>query len=78
MVSTFFPLGYELEEPFHPNAHTLYWNPNIITDAEGKAIIDFNNKNSSYVVRIEGVTGTGDFVSAMKVVDLLSPVEKSH
>jgi hypothetical protein len=41
---------------------TLHWEPNVVTNAEGKATVSFftTDKSSNYSVIIEGVNLTGD------------------
>jgi TonB-dependent SusC/RagA subfamily outer membrane receptor len=41
---------------------TVYWNPNIITDTTGKAIVEFFNGDNigSHAVIVEGITARGE------------------
>ncbi|MFB9842244.1 carboxypeptidase-like regulatory domain-containing protein [Mucilaginibacter ginsenosidivorans] len=43
------------------NRTTVYWNPNIITDKDGKALLEFYNNDSkgSYRVVVEGIDENG-------------------
>ena len=44
--------------------HTLYWNPSVTTDAEGRAHVEFYNNGvcTDLNVEVEGVTKDGKFV----------------
>ncbi|MBR1519936.1 MAG: hypothetical protein IJ635_01685 [Bacteroidaceae bacterium] len=44
--------------------HTLYWNPSVTTDAEGRAHVEFYNNDvcTDLNVEVEGVTKDGKFV----------------
>ena len=50
------------EKPDH--RHTLYWNPTIKTDSEGRAHIEFYNSSSctDIDVKVEGITKDGKFI----------------
>ncbi|RFZ94645.1 hypothetical protein D0C36_03630 [Mucilaginibacter conchicola] len=41
---------------------TIYWNPNILTDAQGKASVSFFNADTpgNYLVIMEGIDGNGN------------------
>ena len=41
--------------------NTLYWNPSVVTDAEGEATVEFFSSDAIgvYEVRVEGVSGGG-------------------
>lgn len=41
---------------------TIYWNPNIITDKDGKYSIEFNNNDTkgTYRVVVEGIDDNGN------------------
>ena len=43
---------------------TLYWNPDVTTDSEGKASIDFYNNSVApdFNISVEGITKDGRFV----------------
>ncbi|HWB28675.1 MAG TPA: hypothetical protein VG738_24550 [Chitinophagaceae bacterium] len=43
---------------------TIYWNGNVITDAKGKASVDFYTADDSatYVVTISGLTANGEYI----------------
>lgn len=40
---------------------TIYWNPNVVTDKEGKARVEFYNNSISrrYIIRAAGITASG-------------------
>ncbi len=50
---------------------TLYWNPNVQTDRNGKATISFYNSDIAkrFRIAIEGTDGQGNVVSFWKVVE---------
>ena len=43
---------------------TLYWNPNVTTDSEGRASVDFyiNSVAPDFNISVEGITKDGRFV----------------
>ena len=43
---------------------TLYWNPNVKTDKDGKATIEFYNNSSctQMFISAEGITKDGKFI----------------
>jgi uncharacterized protein YfaS (alpha-2-macroglobulin family) len=43
---------------------TLYWNPNVTTDKDGKATIEFYNNSvaSELNISAEGITKDGKFI----------------
>ncbi len=50
--------------------NTLYWNPSVKTDKEGKARVEFfsSDNKADYVINIEGITGNGKVFSAQKIL----------
>jgi len=52
--------------------NTLYWNPSIQPDKNGKYIIEFWSSDfaSDYTIKIEGVTGDGKIVSLKKTISI--------
>ena len=50
--------------------NTLYWNPSIKPDKDGKAIVDFwsSDKISDYEINIQGITSDGKAISLRKVI----------
>ena len=62
-AKAFYSPKYELvnnnKEP--DNRTTVYWNPNIITDKDGKASIEYFNNDSkgTYRVVVEGIDENG-------------------
>ena len=81
-LKTYRPLGYqepvEFYSPKYPkdfgNAsdgsdfrNTVYWNPAVEIDSDGKASVEFfanDIKNTTYTVRIEGIAGNGNLIQA--------------
>jgi len=63
-------VGYNNEDEFSSASHrklpddskTIYWNPDIITDANGKASFQFTNAATpgTYCVVVEGIDGNGN------------------
>jgi hypothetical protein len=51
----------ELQDDFLDFRNTLYWKPNIITNAKGEAQVEFytSDLNTSFKVTIEGISGEG-------------------
>jgi len=75
----FIPLGYQVTKEFYSPKYetdkekkdstpdlrsTIYWNPNVITDENGKANFDFYtaDSKSTYSVIIEGTTSDGKII----------------
>ena len=52
---------YNLMPPEADYRRTLYWNPNVTTDKDGKAKIDFYNNSSckQMFISAEGITKDG-------------------
>jgi len=50
--------------------NTLYWNPSLRPDIDGKTKIEFwsSDNKSEYVIRIEGLTSDGKLMSLRKVI----------
>ncbi|TGV03446.1 hypothetical protein [Flavivirga rizhaonensis] len=50
-----------VNDPFLDYRNTLYWKPDIITNEQGEAIIEFycSDINAKFIGNIEGVSGTG-------------------
>ena len=50
--------------------NTMYWNPSVIPDKEGKAKIEFwtSDYKSDYEINIQGIAGDGNFVSIRKEI----------
>jgi len=76
-IKTIIPQGFHVPQPFNmPDYHNkeikyskfpdqrtaIYWNGNIITDNDGKAIINFFTADmpAIYVVTVTGITATGN------------------
>ena len=59
--STFEMEDYSLIPPMEDFRRTLYWNPNVTADEEGKAVIEFYNNSScrEIYVSAEGITTDG-------------------
>lgn len=53
--------GADLEGPSPDHRNTLFWKPDIITDGQGEAIIEFHcsDSDAGFIGKIEGVSGTG-------------------
>jgi hypothetical protein len=49
---------------------TIYWNPNVVTDAAGNAVFDFYSADtaSSYTLVIEGITADGRPVYSRRTI----------
>jgi hypothetical protein len=63
------PLGYQNSIIYSsPSPGTVYWEPNVITDANGNAGVAFDIKDtpSTYSVVIQGVTKEGQLVYCKK------------
>ncbi len=81
-LKTYRPLGYqepaEFYSPKYPKEfnntsdgsdyrNTVYWNPSVEFDSEGKASVEFfanDIKNTIYTVRIEGIADNGELIQA--------------
>ena len=52
--------------------NTLYWNPSLQPDKNGKYIVEFwsSDISSDYLIKIEGVTGDGKIVSLRKKISV--------
>jgi len=50
--------------------NTLYWNPSVKPDKDGKALIEFwsSDSRSNYVINIQGITSEGKTISFRKVI----------
>ena len=61
-VDTYDMPGYMPLPPAEDHRRTLYWNPTVVTDAEGKAKIEFFNSNTCKRISIsaEGITPKGN------------------
>ena len=59
--STFEMNDYSLMPPEEDFRRTLYWNPDVTTDKDGKAVIEFYNNSScrEIYVSAEGITPDG-------------------
>ena len=61
---TFQMEDYSVLPPMEDFRRTLYWNPNVKTDSEGKATVEFYNNSSctEMFISAEGITKGGRFV----------------
>ena len=61
---TFQMEDYSILPPMEDFRRTIYWNPNVKTDSEGKATIEFYNNSSctEMFISAEGMTKDGRFV----------------
>jgi len=52
--------------------NTLYWNPSVKTDKEGKAGIEFwsSDNTTDYMINIQGVTSNGKMISLRKILSV--------
>jgi hypothetical protein len=52
--------------------NTLYWNPSVKTDINGKAKLEFWTSDiiSDYEINIQGVTSEGKFISVRKIISV--------
>ena len=52
--------------------NTLYWNPDVSTDKEGKAVVDFwaSDYATDYVINIQSVTEDGRLISYKKKIHI--------
>jgi len=50
--------------------NTLYWNPLIAPDKDGKSVLEFwsSDNKGDYIINIQGVTQRGNILSAEKVI----------
>jgi uncharacterized protein YfaS (alpha-2-macroglobulin family) len=50
--------------------NTLYWNPSVKTDSEGKALVEFWTSDfvSDYEVNIQGITPAGKAFTLRKII----------
>jgi hypothetical protein len=50
--------------------NTLYWNPSVKTDKDGKARVEFwsSDNKSEYVINIQGITLGGKIFSLQKTI----------
>jgi hypothetical protein len=50
--------------------NTLYWNPSVKTDKEGKARVEFwsSDNKADYVINIQGITKNGKIFSGQKIL----------
>ena len=60
-VKEFYVPGYNTAEVTAPDYRTtIYWKPDIVTDATGKATVVFYNSGAGkYHVKAEGISGDG-------------------
>ena len=60
-LSTFEMPDYSLLPPAADHRRTLYWNPDVTTDAQGQATITFYNNSScrQFSISAEGITAEG-------------------
>lgn len=63
-VEVFHTENYDEMPPMDDFRRTLYWNPNIWTDKDGKAHVEFWNNSTcrDMIISAEGVTDKGKFV----------------
>jgi len=56
-----YSVGSNLDDPRADLRNTLYWNPEIHTDENGHALIEFYTSDdfSDYVIQVHGITGSG-------------------
>jgi hypothetical protein len=73
-LNTFKPPEYtdqqQISERIPDFRNTLYWNPSVITDADGKTGFQFwsSDFKSGFVVNIQGISADGKLVSQKKVL----------
>jgi len=65
---TFEMEDYSIMPPMEDFRRTLYWNPNVKTDKDGKATIEFYNNSSctQMFISAEGITKDGKFIVSGK------------
>jgi hypothetical protein len=58
----FYTPKYSAATPLPDTRETIYWNPNIITDKDGKATIEYlnNDTKGTYRVVVEGIDEEGN------------------
>ena len=72
-VQSFFSPGYsssDLRNSTIPDfRNTLYWNPSVKADSEGKVRIEFWTSDfvSEYEINVQGITSEGEVISARKI-----------
>jgi hypothetical protein len=59
-----------LESRIPDYRNTLYWNPSVKPDKDGKAIIEFwsSDNKSDYIINIQGITEEGRTFSLQKII----------
>jgi hypothetical protein len=64
-VEVFQTEDYNVMPPMDDFRRTLYWNPNLWTDENGKAHIEFWNNSTctDMIISAEGITDDGKFVT---------------
>jgi hypothetical protein len=64
-VEVFQTEDYEQMPPMNDFRRTLYWNPNLWTDENGKAHVEFWNNSTctDMIISAEGITDDGKFVT---------------
>ena len=65
----------ELESNFRINSQTtIYWNPVVFTNENGKATVSFKNPigKKSYTVVIKGISSTGELIEAVVPSDQIN------
>ena len=63
----------ELQDSRDPDLrNTIYWDPAVKPDAEGKIVIEFRNPDyvTDYIVNIQGLTNDGEALSYRAVVEV--------
>ena len=65
------PLGEGREEGRTDHRTTLYWNPKVKTDADGKARVCFyaSDVSKRYLITLEGVSGDGIIVRRQVIIE---------
>ena len=63
------PSKERVEPDYRP---TIYWNPSIDTDTDGKAVLSFNSSDvdGTYKVTVEGVTSEGEYFRSTKYLNI--------
>ena len=63
-VEVFETEDYSVMPPMNDFRRTLYWNPNLWTDENGKAHVEFWNNSTctEMIISAEGITDDGKFV----------------
>ena len=64
-ASTFKMEDYSVLPPMEDFRRTIYWNPNVITDAEGKAKVEFYNNSTckEMYISVEGMSPEGQMLT---------------